>query len=276
MRMAGTLTGVKTLGIAALGALLVSCGRQPEPEAIVLCGGSMRAGIEALVEQYKEAHPNAKVFTSYGGSGELMAQLRETGKGDIYVCHDPFMEWGLENDLIAEYETVGRLRIVIVVPKGNPKGIRGVQDLAKPGVRLGLGDERYSTSGVMTKQLFDRVPYGDSVRANVITTTKGHQQRASDIAIGSLDASVVWNAVAAVFADKLDTVSIPDTLVDAVTSATYGTSNLRNVRVTIGLTRTGAPNSLAKDLYAYMKENAPAVLVANGFSAPLEAHDGAP
>ena len=270
--------GLRLLSAAtALAAVVLSCGGKAKAprEALLLCGGSMRAGLVAAVTAFADERPDIRVLSNFAGSGELIAQLEQTGKGDIYVCHDPFMEWAVKKGIVAEYFTAARLRPVIAVPKGNPKAIASLHDLARPGLRLGLGDDRYSTSGIIMSETLKRVPYGDSIKANVVMASKNHQERATGVTLGSLDATVVWDAVAAAFADKLQAVDIPDTVVDAVTSATYGTSDLRNVRVTIGLTTNGKHNPAAVILYKFLQKSVTPVLVAQGFSRPVGGSDAA-
>jgi len=269
-RTAGLLSGVTVLAL-----MVLSCAGKPKVprEVLLLCGGSMRAGLEAAVAAFVKERPDIPVLSNYAGSGELIAQLEQTGKGDIYVCHDPFMDWAARKGIVAEYFTAARLRPVIAVPKGNPKAIGSLHDLARPGLRLGIGDDRYSTSGIIMAEALKKAPYGDSVKANVVMNSKNHQERASGVALGSLDATVIWNAVAAAFADKLQTVDIPDTVVDAVTSATCGTSDLRNVRVTIGLTTRGRDNPGAVTFYKFLQRNAAPVLEKQGFAPPAGGSD---
>ena len=215
-------------------ALVLKAGGKREQDILVLCGGSMRAAMEEIIERYGEITDD-KILASYGGSGELCAQIQQTQKGDIYVCHDPFMPWAKDQGLIDTWATVGYLDVAIVVPKGNPKGITGIKDLAKPGIRLGIGNQTYSTSGVIVKHMLQKLEYGDAILKNVRTETKGHQQRCADVAMGALDAGIVWSAVAHLFREKLQTIPIPKEYIDAITSATYQQSDLKNVKVTIGI-----------------------------------------
>lgn len=237
-------------------------------EVLVLCGGSMRAVLEEIIEQYKEVSDD-KVIATYGGSGELCAQIQHTGKGDIYVCHDPFMPWAEDRGLITEWDTVGYLDVVIIVPKGNPKDIRELKDLARPGIRLGVGNKVYSTSGVLVNNMLKKLNYGEAISKNVRTETKGHQQRCTDVIMGTLDVGIVWQAVAQLFRDKLESIPIPKENIDAVTSATYGYSDLKNVKVTVGITRPGSHKDSAHRFYQFMTTKCRDVFKEYGFR-PVE------
>ncbi|MFH1760881.1 MAG: substrate-binding domain-containing protein [bacterium] len=122
------------LGIAGAGFLLkMKLKKLPGNKIVLLCGGSMRAAMEELIKEYNTVSDDF-ILANYGGSGEFMMQLKNTRTCDIYVCHDPFMEWGAEKGLIHDWTTVASLDIVIAVAKGNPKNILKIQDLAQLGL----------------------------------------------------------------------------------------------------------------------------------------------
>ncbi len=256
--------------VVILGAVvffILQPGGNKESEVLVLCGGSMRAALEEVIKDYR-AVSSDNVMMTVGGSGELCAQMKFTHKGDVYVCHDPFMPWAAEQGLIHEWRTVARFWPAIVVPKGNPDGIKGLADLARPGLKIGIGDTRYSTSGVITKELLKNAPFGDAVRRNVRMETKGHQKRATDVTLGILDAAIIWDAVAFLFRDKLDVIPIEKTYVDAVTSATFGRCDLRNINVTTGVTSYARDKEHVRKFYQYLTTEGLAVFEKHGFSPP--------
>jgi len=253
--------------IAAIG-LLLQTGRKQDEDILVLCGGSMRAAMEEITKRYNTIYGH-RAFATYGGSGELCAQLQQTRKGDIFVCHDPFMPWAEEQGLIETWTTVGHLDPVIVVPKGNPKGIQELKDLAQPGLRVGIGDRTYSTCGVIVKHMLEKLEYADAIMRNVRVESKGHQQRCSDVAMGALDAGIVWNAVAHLFRDKLDAIPIPKEYIDAVTSATFRETDLRNIKVTIGITTYAKDRRRVRTFYEFATKQGMDVFEKCGFT-PVE------
>jgi len=258
------------MGIAAVGVLLAVAvfmlrPRSPAGEILVLCGGSMRPPMEDLISAWKVAHPDAKIAASYGGSAEFLAQIQMANRGDIFVCHDPFMPWAAAHDLIAEWFTAAYLDVAIAVPKGNPKGIHSLEDLARPGIRLGIGDRKHSTTGVIAASIIRQVPYGKSLLKNVALETHGAQRHCTAVATGALDAAIVWAPVARQFSDELDIIPLPEEYLDAVTSATYGKSDLRNVRVTIGLISRAASRDDVRQFYEFLKARSPEVFAKYGY-----------
>ncbi len=263
--------GIRAISIAVAALTLVTgCSRQAKPatdgeEIMVLCGGSMRAPLEELTRRYAETSEDV-IVTTYGGSGELCAQIQNTGRGDLYLCHDPFMPWAADRGLIAEWAPVATLKVVIIVPKGNPKGVTTLEDLGKPGVRLGIGNRTHSTSGQIITHVLAQRPFGAAVLKNVRMESKGHQQRCNDVAMGSLDASVVWDAVASLYEEKLDTLPIDMTGIDAITSATYKVSDVRQTGITLGIISGAKERDAVRRFYDFVKREAPSVFGEMGFT----------
>lgn len=254
--------GLLTVMIVAAGIMLFPRGSSNE--VLVLCGGSMKEVLDEIILRYKRVSDDP-VIATYGGSGDLCAQMQKTGRGDIYICHDPFMPWAAEQGLIDRWDTVGYLDVVIIAQKGNPKNIRGLKDLAQPGLRLGIGDRTYSTSGQIAKAMFKQLDYGDEIRRNIRMESKGHQKRCMDVAMETLDASIVWGPVAQLFSDRLEIMPIPDEYVHAVTSATYGESDLKNVKVTVGVITYARDREPARRFYEFITSECRNLFAQHGF-----------
>jgi molybdate transport system substrate-binding protein len=254
--------------VAAMGLGLWSCGPRTEKggeEILVLCGGSMRAALEELVKRYS-AVSHDRIIPTYGDSGALCAQIQKTGRGDLYLCHDPFMPWAAKQGLISKWAPVARLEVVLIVPKGNPKNIHEVKDLARPGLRIGLGDQRYSTSGQVAKFILSQEPWGPDVYKNVRMETKGHQQRCNDVVMGTLDASLVWNAVARLYADKLEIIPVSLEKYDALTSPTYKATDITDIKVTLGIIQGAEKRPAVVRFYEFATTDGLKVFDEFGFS----------
>lgn len=222
-------------------------------EVLILCGGSMRSALEQVVAEYKKVSKDS-VLISFGDSSEFTVQLQRTQKGDILVCHDPFMPWSIDLGLIAQAANVARLDLVIVVPKGNPKGIHTLDELGQSGLRLGAGDPKYSTAGEIFSELLKNVAYGPAVQKNIRLETRGHQALCTDVHLGALDAAIVWNAVAYSWRDKLEVIAIPTDKLPAIRLEPYKKSDLRNINVSIGMTKYAHGNERVKRFYEFAIE----------------------
>jgi len=236
-----TLFALVLVASATVVALVpAGCGRS-HPTAPLVChvGGTMQPVMEAIVEAYTNEAGQAVEINS-AGSGELLAHIDLQKSGDVYVCHDPFLDMLMKRYRMGtDGWVLGELTPVIVVRKGNPKGITGVKDLTRPDVELILTDYEYSTLGRMLGTIFGKagIDFEQLNRDKEITTNKSGGYAANFVKTGNADAAIVWNAVAQLRRDALDIVSIEKHLprpdVDTVTSATGKAYPLTPVRVTI-------------------------------------------
>lgn len=172
-------------------------------EVIFHCSNSMRLAMEWIAAEFQRRENIAVVF-NYGGGSELLPLIELGNRGDLFLCHDPYEARLKEKGLLADSIVIGRLRPVILVPKGNPNGIRGLADLGRTGLRIATVDRRYATAGKMTHAALDREPWGEAVRANIAIESRGHSDAALAVTTGHADAAVVWNFLAALYADQLD------------------------------------------------------------------------
>jgi molybdate transport system substrate-binding protein len=204
------------------------CGQhEPDNRIHVLCGTSMALPMKEIADAFTKAKGVVVEF-DLGGSETLLPKVLVGSPGDVYVCHDPFeakvREAGKESDAVV----TGWLCPIVVTTLGNPKSVRDWDDLAKPGLRLGIGDPRYSTCGEMFVAELRRRGLEEKVMRNVVVQARTHGELALAVTTGALDAAAVWNFVAPEYQGKLEQTAI---------SAEYP-----EVRVTvIGLSASAAP-----------------------------------
>jgi len=224
----------------ALGPCLLwtGCGKSPTsqpPEARlrVLCGSSMAAPVQGLAKQFA-ADRQAQIEFDLGGSETLLPKILTGVSADLFVCHDPFEEKLKAAGRWTNTVVVGYLEPVLAVHPGNPKSIRGLDDLAKPGLKIGIGDPRYSTCGeLFVNALRERGQY-DAVMKNVLLQARSHAEVANGLVVGPLDAVIVWNFVIGLYPGKLEVVP---------TGVTYPAT-----RVTV-LGLTSSPNPPLRDAF---------------------------
>lgn len=221
-------------------ATLTGCAPKQEGAQPLLChvGGTMRPVFEKLAETY-ETETGQAVDINSAGSGELLANIELQAEGDLYVSHDPFLDIIMSKNLARNGWTLGEVYPVIIVQKGNPKHIRSLQDLARDDVQLALTDYKLSTLGRILPTIFSKagMDLDELTRKKNIIIHRSGSYIANVVTMKNADASIVWDAVAVLRKDTLDTVSItkhlPIPYVDVVTSATGKAYKLTPVRVTI-------------------------------------------
>jgi molybdate transport system substrate-binding protein len=178
-------------------------------ELVVLCGNSFVPPCDELVARFK-ALTNVEVVTTAAGSEDFLPLVKAGQKGDILITHDPYLDYVRDAKALADHVQVGFVAPVLAVQKGNPKGIKCIEDLAKPGLTVALSDPKYSTCGEMVAALLERKGIRDAVMKNVENRlTKGHGNLGTFLKTGAVDAVIMWNGVADTFKDSLDIVKTP-------------------------------------------------------------------
>ncbi len=80
----------------------------------------------------------------------------------------------------------------IVVPSGNPAGIRVLDDLARPGVRVGMGNPETVCLGLYGIELLEKNGLLEPVLRNVVTFAESCSSTANLAAMNQVDAILGW------------------------------------------------------------------------------------
>ncbi len=238
--------------------LLSGCQQAAEEPLVCHVGGTMRPVMEELAKRYQEQTGQAIEINS-AGSGELLAHIDRLKEGDLYVCHDPFIDilmqkyrLGVDGWLLAE------LTPVIVVQQGNPKNIQGLADLTREDVSLILTDYKRSSLGRMLPTIFSKagIDFDKLNEDKEIVTNKSGSYAANVVSLGNADAGMVWNAVAKLREDKLDSIAITGQLpvpgVDTISSASGKAYYLTPMRVTAATLKTSRQPAAAAKFLEYI------------------------
>jgi molybdate transport system substrate-binding protein len=101
---------------------------------------------------------------------------------------------------------------VLVTPKGNPAGISGIQDLAKPGVRLILAPQASPPGGQAVTVLLKKAGVVKAAVGNAVIKGTCVQRTMEDLIQGKADASVVELRITRLprFQGRTEIIPIPD------------------------------------------------------------------
>ena len=123
----------------------------------IFFGAAAEVPEHEIVAQY-EAETGIRVEATYGGSGTLLTSMMVAKVGDIYAPGSPdFMTSAIKNNVTYAdtVEILAYLVPAIIVQKGNPKNITSLEDLAKPGIKIGLGDPKSVCVGAYAVDLLE-------------------------------------------------------------------------------------------------------------------------
>lgn len=178
-------------------------------EILVLCGGSFRPPMEKIEAAF-EKKTGVEVYLSFGQSEDLLPQVKIGKTGDVFVTHDPYLDYTKEAGALLRAEQVGFVSPVLVVRKGNPAGVKSLEDLATPGVRVALPDPEYSTCGEMLFRLLEKKGIKEAVVKNAGNAVfRSHSQTGNALKLGTRDAGVMWNGIAHNFLDAIEIIPTP-------------------------------------------------------------------
>ena len=178
----------------------------PEPELRLMAGAMLRPAIEQTVTDF-ELREGVRVTRVYNGCGILLAQMRAGTLPDAYFsCDRSFM--AQVTDLYLDPEDLSLNTMVILVPKGNPHAIRELKDLAKPGLQLGVGHEKQSALGALTRRLLETNGLYEAIHQNVKTESATGDFLVNQLRAGSLDAVIVYVSNASASREALDVIPI--------------------------------------------------------------------
>lgn len=130
-------------GRAAIVLVLVSalvpaaaCGGGAEGRATVrvLAAASLTDAFGELASAYEAAHPAVEVVLSLAGSSTLRRQIDDGAPADVFAPASPAHVEGLGGEPVV----FAGNELVLAVPAGNPGGVTGVDDLARPELLVGV------------------------------------------------------------------------------------------------------------------------------------------
>jgi molybdenum ABC transporter molybdate-binding protein len=162
------------------------------------CAAGLRAPVEQIAADYEREY-GVDVQLQYGGSNTLLSQAEVSKIGDLYLAADTsYTERAVEKGLVKETIPLAVMRLVIAVPKGNPKNVRGVEDLLRDDVRTALGNPDQAAIGNTTRELLIKSGHWEQLEQHV--TDSGVfkptvPEVANDIKLGSADAGIIWDTM---------------------------------------------------------------------------------
>lgn len=184
------------------------------PTLTLFAGAVNRAALKPVIEQF-ERREGVSVTTRFDGCGILTAQMRtmqenqESGFPDSYMACDIYYLKTVK-EMFEAGRIVSDTDIVIVVPQGNPKGVKTLDDLARPGMRVAVGQPDQCTIGILTRRLLQDAGLYEKMfdEGIVVTQATSSAQLVPAVATGSVDAVLAYATDTRAESDKVDAIRI--------------------------------------------------------------------
>lgn len=179
-------------------------------ELLLYCGAGIRPPADELVEVFEREY-GIKIALDYAGSEVLLSKIKLVHQGDLYMPGDKhYIEQAAQADMILFRKSVCYWVPTILVQKGNPKEIHSLEDLLKPGIKLGLGDSDVCAIGRTSKQILEKNDISwEKIQKNLVFQSLTVNELGMQIQAKALDAVIVWDAMARYYSDQGDEISIP-------------------------------------------------------------------
>ncbi len=187
----------------------IRSSKSNENELFMFAAAGSRSAVEEIVKQYEDEY-GVKVRVQYGGSNTLLSQIEVGGTGDLFLAaDDSYTELAQKKGLVAEQLPVAQQRPVIIVQKGNPKGIQSIDDLLRDDVRVALANPDQAAVGKLVRNLLTDSGHWKKLEKHVQVMKPTVNDVANDVTIGSVDAGIVWDTIAALH-PKVEAISTPE------------------------------------------------------------------
>jgi molybdate transport system substrate-binding protein len=159
---------------------------------LVYSGAALRKPMDEIGTRFKAKYGCTIQYT-YAGSAQNLSQLELTGEGDVYVPGDEsYTDIIFEKGLSEKAQPVVYHIPTIAVPKGNPAGITCLADLAKPGVKVVLGDPKSASVGKLSVKMLKDAGLLEDVSDNVVAQTATEPEMVVYISMNQADAGIIW------------------------------------------------------------------------------------
>lgn len=174
---------VAALVVAALAVVTASCGSGGDEEPLtVFAAASLTDVLPALA-------PEARY--SFAGSDHLAFQIAEGAPADVFAGAGSDEADDLHRmGLVSRPRVFATNTMVVVVPSANPARILRVADVARPGVRLLLGDVGVPV-GDYARATLDRLELRDAL-GNVVSNEDDARSVVAKVALGEADAGLAY------------------------------------------------------------------------------------
>jgi len=195
---AGRITATLLAALALVAAVLAGTARAADPPTVYAAA--------SLTDTFPKINPSARF--SFAGSNTLALQIRQGAPADVFASAAPnFTQELFKDGLVEKPRFLAFNRLVVIVPRDNPAGIRSVYDLTRDGIKLVVANSRVPV-GSYTRTVLRNLGITSALR-NVVSQEADVRDVLGKIALGQGDAGFVYVTDARVAASRLRNIQIP-------------------------------------------------------------------
>ena len=198
------LVSLVAVNLLTTGALHLMRADRGVPRLLFHAGVGQRSSLNEIKTLFQQQHPEVEVNFAYKGSGYFIADITRSQQGDLFMPGEEFyLLQAVERGFIADYDPARDIPAyfvtVIITPAGNPQNIRTVQDFARPGVRVGLGNPKACAIGLWHEKTFKKAGIWEAVQKNAKFSAKCIPELGNAAQHKLIDATIVWATTAVLY-----------------------------------------------------------------------------
>ena len=185
----------------------VTSGSEPSGTLRVLAAASLTETFTALEVELEAQYQDLDVAISFGPSSGLVEQVLAGAQADVLATADSTtMDDAVASGVVAGEPVIfAQNTLALVVPAGNPGNVTGLADLARDELRIALCEPQVPC-GAAAAQLLDLAGV-DAAPDTLEGSVKGVSGK---VALGEVDAALVYRTDAADEPGAIETLSVPE------------------------------------------------------------------
>ena len=171
----------------------------------VLAAASLQGAFEEIEKTVEKDNPGLDVTFDFQGSQDLVSSLAGGNSADVLAtANNSTMKTAAEQKLVGDQTEFATNVLTLIVPKGNPKKITGL-DSSLDGANLVI-----CAPEVPCGEATQKLSSGLGVTLNPVSEEQKVTDVRGKVESGEADAGIVYTTDAAAAKDKADKIDIPD------------------------------------------------------------------
>jgi len=188
-----------------------STGAIADEKLMLFCGAHFKQPMDEITGLFREKI-GIEINSNYASVGTLFSQIMLGKQGDMLILpSNDLMEKAKEKGLILpdSIKGLGYSVPAINIQQGNPKNIRTLKDLARPGIRVALGNPETVFIGTLGVEIVEKTLSSEEknlFRKNVVAYAEDFPKLSSMLMLKQVDAIIGFHYLGLWYPDKVETV----------------------------------------------------------------------
>ncbi len=156
------------------------------------------------------AKPVAEEATGETGGDDFLLEIADAGIHDLAIAGAEYLlDDGEVRGIVqrGQRRTIAYRNSAIIVPAGNPKNIRFVEDITRPGVRVGVSV--IDCLKGLWEDISGRLGLLDEIRQNICYYANGCIAIVEAVATNEIDAAFGWTAFQHLEPERIEVIEMP-------------------------------------------------------------------